>query len=133
MSPFVRRRDIIRHINIIIYNEWWLLLTTNWAIFQLYQVTFNEIYLLYTGFELWSGQTKDYNIGICCFSAKHVALRSKSKDWLARNQNNVSEWTDMSTSGLLFQVNKRAIYRLGIISLAHVPVHTFKPGNKIIK
>jgi hypothetical protein len=30
-------------------------------------------------------------------------------------------------------VNKRAIYRLGIISLAHAPVHTFKPGNKIIK
>ena len=30
-------------------------------------------------------------------------------------------------------VNKRAIYRLGIISLAHVPVHTFNPGNKIIK
>ena len=31
-----------------------------------------------------------YNIGICCFSAKHAALRRKSKDWLARNQNNVS-------------------------------------------
>jgi len=30
-------------------------------------------------------------------------------------------------------VNKRAIYRLGIISLAHAPVHTFKQGNKIIK
>ena len=30
-------------------------------------------------------------------------------------------------------VNKRAIYRLSIISLAHAPVHTFKPGNKIIK
>jgi hypothetical protein len=27
----------------------------------------------------------------------------KSKDWLARNQNNVSEWSDMSTRGLLFQ------------------------------
>jgi hypothetical protein len=27
---------------------------------------------------------------------KHVALRSKSKDWLARYQNNVSEWSDMS-------------------------------------
>jgi hypothetical protein len=26
----------------------------------------------------------------------------KSKDWLARNQNNVSEWSDMSTLGLLF-------------------------------
>jgi hypothetical protein len=43
------------------------------------------------GFELRSGQTKDYQIGICCFSAKHAALRRKSKDWLARNQNNVSE------------------------------------------
>ena len=43
-----------------------------------------------------SGQTKDYKIGICCFSANHTALRSKSKDWLARNQNNVSEWSDMS-------------------------------------
>ena len=29
-----------------------------------------------------SGQTKDYKIGICCFSAKHAALRRKSKDWL---------------------------------------------------
>jgi hypothetical protein len=36
-------------------------------------------------------------IGICCFSAKEAALRRKSKDWLARNQNNVSEWSDMST------------------------------------
>ena len=49
------------------------------------------------GFEIWSGQTKDYKIGICCFSAKHAALRRKSKDWLARDQNNVSEWSDMST------------------------------------
>jgi hypothetical protein len=40
---------------------------------------------------------------ICCFSAKHAALRRTSKDWLARNQNNVSEWSDMSTRGLLFQ------------------------------
>ena len=55
------------------------------------------------GFEPWSGKTKDYKIGICCFSAKHAALRRKNKDWLARNQNNVSEWSDMSTCGLLFQ------------------------------
>jgi hypothetical protein len=48
-------------------------------------------------------QTKDYNICICCFSAWHAALRSKSKNWLARNQNNVSEWSDMSICGLLFQ------------------------------
>jgi hypothetical protein len=55
------------------------------------------------GFEPWLGQTKDYKIGICCFSAKHAALRRKSKDWLTQNQNNVSEWSDMSTRRLLFQ------------------------------
>ena len=55
------------------------------------------------GFERLSGQTKDNKIGICCFSAKHAALRRKSKDGLTRNQNNVSEWSDMSTRGLLFQ------------------------------
>jgi hypothetical protein len=55
------------------------------------------------GFEPWSGQTKDYEIGIFCFSAKHAASRRKDKDWLARNQNNVSEWSDLSTRGLLFQ------------------------------
>jgi hypothetical protein len=55
------------------------------------------------GFTARSGQTKDYEIGMYCFSAKHVALRSKSKERLARNQNDVSEWSDMSTRGLLFQ------------------------------
>ena len=55
------------------------------------------------GFEPRSGQTKDYKIDICCFSAKRAALRSKSKDWLSRNQNNVSEWSDMFTHRLLFQ------------------------------
>ena len=54
-------------------------------------------------FELRSGHTKNYEIGICCFSAKYAALRGKSKDWLARNQNIVSEWSDMSNSVLLFQ------------------------------
>jgi hypothetical protein len=35
------------------------------------------------GFEPWSGQIKDYKIGICCFSAKHAALRRKAKTgWL---------------------------------------------------
>jgi hypothetical protein len=55
------------------------------------------------GLKPWSGQTKDYKIGICSFSAKHTTSRRKSKDWLAQNQNNVSEWSDMSTRGLLFQ------------------------------
>ena len=42
-------------------------------------------------FEPRSGQTKDYKIGMCCFFAKHAALRRKSKDLLALNQDNVSE------------------------------------------
>jgi hypothetical protein len=54
------------------------------------------------GFEPGSGQTKDYAICICCFSARHASLR-KSKDWLARNQDNLCEWCDMSFRRLLLQ------------------------------
>jgi len=57
------------------------------------------------GFETRSGQTKDDKIGIFCFSAKHAALRSMSKDWLARNQNNVSEWTCLSTDYCFSELN----------------------------
>ena len=38
-----------------------------------------------------------------CFSTKPTAFKRKSKDWLAQNQNNVSEWSYMSIRGLLFQ------------------------------
>jgi hypothetical protein len=54
------------------------------------------------GFEPRSVQTKDYKIGICCFSAKHATLRRKSKDWLVWNEDNVSEWGDMSIHKLFF-------------------------------
>ena len=62
-----------------------------------------SVFAVDRGFEPRSGLTKDYAIGMCCFSANHLSLRSKNKDWLARNQNNVSEWSDMSIRGLLFQ------------------------------
>ena len=55
------------------------------------------------GFEPRTGQTNDYKIGICCFSAKHAALKRKCKDWLARNQDIVSVWGDMPIRILLFQ------------------------------
>jgi hypothetical protein len=35
------------------------------------------------------GQTKDYETGICGYSSKKTVLRSKSKDWLSRNQDNM--------------------------------------------
>ena len=37
---------------------------------------------VYLRFEQWSVLTKDYTIGISCFSANHTALRRKSIDWL---------------------------------------------------
>ena len=49
------------------------------------------------GFVSRSSQTKDYKIGICCFSAKHAALGRKSKGWLVRNQD-MFKWGDMSIS-----------------------------------
>jgi hypothetical protein len=52
-------------------------------------------------YELRSCQTKEYKVGICCFSAKNAALKRKSKDWLARNQNNVSAWSNISTQWLV--------------------------------
>ena len=55
------------------------------------------------GFEPRSSHNKDLKIGICCFSAKHAALRSMSKDWLTRNHINVSEWCETFTRGLLCQ------------------------------
>ena len=54
-------------------------------------------------FEPLSGQSKDYKIGICCWSAKHTASSRKSKNLLARNEDNVSYWIDKFLRGLLFQ------------------------------
>ena len=42
------------------------------------------------GFDPQPGQTKDIKIGVCCFSSKHTAFRSKSIDWSAQSQNNLS-------------------------------------------
>jgi len=41
------------------------------------------------GFDPWTVQTKDYMKLV--FAAEHTIWRSKSKDWLAWNQDNVSK------------------------------------------
>ena len=64
-----------------------------------------------------SDQTKDNKIDICCFTNKHEALRNKNKDWLARNQGNVSEWGDRFTSG--GQHNEDSIKRAGVSQRQH--------------
>jgi hypothetical protein len=48
------------------------------------------------GFEHLLDQTKDNKL-LCV--AKHAALRRKSEDWLAWNQDNVSEWGDIYHAG----------------------------------
>jgi hypothetical protein len=55
------------------------------------------------GFESRLVQIKDCKIGVYCFSAKHAAFMSKSKDWLAWNQDNVSEWSDMSVVSVSYK------------------------------
>ena len=59
--------------------------------------------VVYREFESRPSQTNDYEVGIGCFSSRYVALRTKSKDWLTRIQDNVSEWAEMYIRGLLFQ------------------------------
>ena len=49
-------------------------------------------YVIDRAFEPRSGQTKDYTICICCFSAKHTAFRRKAKDWLAQNRDKVERY-----------------------------------------
>jgi hypothetical protein len=58
---------------------------------------------------------KSFNIGICCFSTKHVALMSKRKDWLDLDQDNVSEWSNMSDRRLLFQWTSTIKHQLSLL------------------
>ena len=69
-------------------------------------------------FETRSGQTKDNTVGMCCFSAKHEVLRIKNKHWLALNQDNVSDWSDISIRGLFVQCASTIQITTEIVDLA---------------
>ena len=49
-------------------------------------------------FEPRQGQTKGYEIGICCFSTKHTVLKGERAEtgWLG-NRDNVSQWVYQQT------------------------------------
>ena len=49
------------------------------------------------GFESRLGQTKDYKIDICFFSAKSAVY---TRDWLGQNEYNVSKWSHMLAHGM---------------------------------
>ena len=89
-------------------------------------------------FEPRSSQTKNYRIGMCCFSAKHAALRRKNKDWLARNQDNPSYLGVMSIRGLVFQwasTKKNKTKRIGLVQsgphliVISLKINLFSPWN----
>ena len=67
------------------------------------------------GFEPWSGQIKDYDIGVCCFSTKHASFKRKSKDWLARNRDSMFEWGDMFIHGVLYQWARTINIQLSVL------------------
>jgi hypothetical protein len=104
MGQILCTRRITLSSNFLLIYSWhsiialfylWFLLYEPFTLF-LYRTCMNGIngvmviVIASSAFGHRSGQTKDYEIGICCFSAKHAPLRKKSKDWLARNQNNVT-------------------------------------------
>ena len=68
-----------------------------------------------------SGQTKDYQLVFVAYDAKHADLRRKSKDLLARNQDNVSEWSNMYIRGLLFPLanTMKKTNRVGLEKSGH--------------
>ena len=47
----------------------------------------------------------DHGFKLLCVASPllHAAFKGERADWLARNQDNVSEWGDLSIHGLLFQ------------------------------
>jgi hypothetical protein len=66
----------------------------------------------------------DYKIGVCCFYSRNASIRSKSKGWLARNHNNVSEWSDISNiffviwkSDQIIQDQTQLFYFVNIVSV----------------
>jgi hypothetical protein len=70
------------------------------------------------GYTLQSGQPKYYDFDFGCFYAKNAQLKTNIKDWLARNQDNISEWCDISTHGLavvLLTLHSKNWYKVDII------------------
>jgi hypothetical protein len=55
-------------------------------------------------FEHRSRQTKEYKIGICCFSVKNTALRRKRKDRMAQNQDSDPSGVTCLSRNIYFSV-----------------------------
>jgi hypothetical protein len=105
------------------------------------QIKFSYLILILSCVRIWSGQTKDYEIGISCYkkgcdtlyviqSVRHgfqfsiyIRLQKLFKStFVSLFLIHVLHVYSNTTSFFHF-VNKRASYPFGIISLAHAPVN----------
>ena len=77
-------------------------------------------------FEPQFSQTREYKLCICFFSAKHTALRRKCKDWLARNQDNMTEWNDTSTCYFSELTLSKSKYGKVTVEECSYAIHTMK-------
>jgi hypothetical protein len=95
---FLANQSLLLLLNAVKYFNELQMLYLYWKLNRIIGIIVSVLTLNAVGdrFEPQSSQTKDDKIGICCLLAKYTALRSKSKDWLARNQINVSKVIDAS-------------------------------------
>jgi hypothetical protein len=85
-SIFSFMRMFCRSLFVLLYFFFWPLCCLFFLRFTALITPLLALSVVDHGFEPRSGLTKNYKIGMCCFSAKHAALRRKSKHWLAQNQ-----------------------------------------------
>jgi hypothetical protein len=58
------------------------------------------------GFESRSGQTKDYQIDICCFSTKHAALRRRGRISKDRQHNGQNKKDKRRTDNIMVKIKR---------------------------
>lgn len=63
-------------------------------------------------------KSKTTNLVFVASLLKHAAFRSKRKDWSTHNQDNVSEWTDISTCRMLIHY-KNPTKLIGLVQSGH--------------
>jgi hypothetical protein len=73
------------------------------SIQQFFQLYHGENKLIVNEMMMMRSALFYYNIGIGCFSVRYAALRRKRQSLVGSESENVPEWSDMSTRGLLFQ------------------------------
>ena len=73
--------------------------SSNFVVQRSRRLLISVIILMYRSRSELLFQLKSCRITCRIDTAKHAALRIKSKDWLVRKQDNESEWGDMSIRG----------------------------------